>query len=60
MASSSHAVHCPNCNNTWFREEHLVQVDSSVVVREDLPVSARTVAEEYRYVCTECNTVLKH
>lgn len=60
MASNQHAIHCPNCNNTWFREERQVELDSSVVIRPDLPVSARTLVERYRYVCTECNHVLVH
>lgn len=60
MASSQHAIHCPNCNNTWFREERVVQLDSSVVIREDLPLSARTFSEKFHYVCTSCNTVLHH
>lgn len=60
MAGISHAIHCPNCNQTWFREEHLVELDSSVVIRADLPLPARTVTEQYRYVCTNCGQVLHH
>ncbi|MFB5191054.1 hypothetical protein [Alicyclobacillus fastidiosus] len=60
MASSQHAIHCPKCNNTSFREERIVQLDSSVVIRKDLPVQGRTLAETYRYICVQCNEILTH
>ena len=58
MASVSHAAVCPNCKETWFREERLVELDSGVVIRSNLPVSARSVQERYRYVCVGCGQVL--
>lgn len=58
MASHKHNVHCPKCNETSFREEKIVQLDSSVVVRADLEVPARTVRETYRYVCMGCGEVV--
>jgi hypothetical protein len=58
MASEKHAIICPNCKGTWFREERLVQIDSSVVVRDDLPLPARSVDVRYRYICVQCNQVL--
>ncbi|EPZ49046.1 hypothetical protein [Alicyclobacillus acidoterrestris] len=60
MASSQHAIHCPKCNSTSFREERIVQLDSSVVIRDGLPVQARTLAESYRYICIQCNEILTH
>lgn len=58
MASAIHAAVCPNCKGTWFREERLVELDSGVVIRADLPVAARTIQERFRYVCVECNHIL--
>ncbi|MCL6547878.1 MAG: hypothetical protein K6T30_03095 [Alicyclobacillus sp.] len=58
MAAPAHAVTCPNCHGTLFREERLVQLDSSVVIRDGLPLPARTVGEQYRYVCASCGQVL--
>ncbi|MCL6443280.1 MAG: hypothetical protein K6T83_07480 [Alicyclobacillus sp.] len=58
MASERHAVACPQCREKLFREEKIVELDSSVVVRPDLPVPARTVKEQYRYVCLNCGHVL--
>jgi hypothetical protein len=58
MASSKHAITCPNCHGTWFREERLLQIDSSIVVRDDLPVPAQAVDVHYRYICVQCNQVL--
>ncbi|WP_067617426.1 hypothetical protein [Alicyclobacillus acidiphilus] len=60
MANNQHAIRCPHCDHTWFREERQVQLDSSVVIREDLPLAARTLSERYQYVCVNCNQVLEH
>lgn len=60
MASSQHAISCPNCNHAWFREERQVQLDPSVVIRPDLPLAAQTLAEQFQYVCLNCNQVLHH
>lgn len=60
MANQAHAIACPKCGGTLFREERIVQLDSSVVVREDLPLPARMVSEQYRYICLNCNEVLQH
>ncbi|GGJ10084.1 hypothetical protein GCM10010885_19040 [Alicyclobacillus cellulosilyticus] len=59
MAANAHAVVCPHCQGRLFREEKIVQIDASVVVRPDLPVPARTVQEMYRYVCLQCGQVLE-
>ncbi|MCF8563491.1 hypothetical protein LLE49_01875 [Alicyclobacillus tolerans] len=58
MASTIHAAICPNCQGALFKEEKIVELDSGVVIREDLPVPARTIKEQYRYVCIQCNQVL--
>lgn len=60
MASEAHAIHCPNCEHTWFREERIVELDASVVIRDNLPLAAQTVSQQYRYVCTNCHQVLHH
>lgn len=60
MANQVHAIVCPKCNGVLFREEKIVELDSSVVIREDLPVSARTVKTQYRYVCLACQEILHH
>ena len=58
MAGTGHALICPQCQGKKFREEKIVEIDASVVVREDLPVSARTVSVEYRYICISCGHIL--
>lgn len=58
MASDVHEIACPKCGGTKFREERIVELDSSVVIRDDLPLPARTVRESYRYMCIGCNEVL--
>ncbi|MDQ0188221.1 DNA-directed RNA polymerase subunit RPC12/RpoP [Alicyclobacillus cycloheptanicus] len=58
MASAVHEIQCPKCGGTKFREEHIVELDSSVVIRDDLPLPARTVREQYRYICIQCNEIL--
>ncbi|WP_258110728.1 hypothetical protein [Alicyclobacillus sp. SP_1] len=60
MAGPAHAIPCPKCNSTLFREEKIVELDSSVVIREDLPVPARTIQVQYRYICLECGNPLHH
>ncbi|WP_232302234.1 hypothetical protein [Alicyclobacillus hesperidum] len=60
VASNQHAIRCPHCDHTWFREERQVQLDSSVVIRPDLPVPGRILREQYQYICTNCNQVLHH
>lgn len=58
MANAEHATQCPNCKGILFREEKIVELDSSVVIREDLPLSARAVKTQYRYVCLGCQQIL--
>jgi hypothetical protein len=58
MAKHAHVHTCPNCNHTWFREEKIVQLDASVLIRASLPVEGRTTNVTYRYVCANCNQVL--
>lgn len=58
MASEKHVLHCPKCNHTEFREEKIVLLDSSVVIRKDLEVPGRTVRELYRYICMNCGELL--
>lgn len=58
MAGSKHAAHCAKCQGTYFREEKIVQLDSSVVVKKGLPVEARAIEVQYQYVCVNCNQVL--
>jgi len=58
MANVVHALHCPKCSKQLFREEKIVELDSAVVIRDDLPLPARTVLVQYRYVCITCNHVL--
>ncbi|MFX4302391.1 hypothetical protein ACOJUR_09065 [Alicyclobacillus tolerans] len=60
MAGQAHAIHCPKCDSVLFREEKIVELDSSVVIREDLPVSARAIKTQYRYVCLSCGNLLHH
>jgi len=60
MANQVHAVVCPNCKGTVFHEEKLVEIDSSVVVRDKLPVPAQAIRVEYRYVCINCKEILTH
>lgn len=59
MAAPAHAATCPHCRGSLFREERIVQLDSSVVIRDGLPVPARTVGEQYRYICIGCGHVLE-
>lgn len=58
MAATKHEIACPQCGATQFREERIVELDASVVIREDLPVPARIVREQYRYICIGCNALL--
>jgi hypothetical protein len=58
MAGALHAAHCPNCNGDKFREERIVTLDSGVVIRKDMPVEARAIQTEYRYICIQCNQIL--
>ncbi|AEJ43886.1 hypothetical protein [Alicyclobacillus acidocaldarius] len=60
MASAQHAIRCPHCDHTWFREERQVELDSSVVIKPGMPVEGRVVREQYVYICANCNQVLYH
>ncbi len=58
MAGPSHSIACPHCNGHLFREEKIVELDGSVVVKKGMPVPAQTQAVSYEYVCVNCNQVL--
>lgn len=58
MAGEKHIIHCQKCNGTEFKEEKIVQLDASVVIRVGLEVPGRTAHETYRYICTGCGEVL--
>jgi hypothetical protein len=60
MSESSHAISCPTCGGVLFREDKIVQLDSTVVIRENLPIAARTLHEQYRYTCLGCQTILHY
>jgi hypothetical protein len=58
MSSAKHIIYCPKCNGSDFREEKIVELDASVVIRDRLEVPGRTSRELYRYTCVNCGEIL--
>lgn len=58
MAGPSHAVECPHCKGTLFREDRVVELDASVMITKGMRIPAQTHSVGYWYTCVNCQHVL--
>lgn len=58
MAGKAEAVICTHCGGKLFREDKVMELDNTVMIRKGMSIPAQPLHVSYQYVCIGCNTVL--
>jgi len=58
MAVKVEAVICTHCGGTRFREDKVMELDNTVMIRKGMSIPAQPLHVSYQYVCIGCNNVL--
>lgn len=54
----AHSIPCPKCGGTLFREEKIVELNSSVMVTRGMSVPSQVNKVTYQYACIACGHII--
>jgi len=58
IANKVESVTCSHCGSKQFREEKIVELDNSVMIRKGMTIPAQALHVSYQYVCSGCSAVV--
>lgn len=58
MAVKPESVRCSACQGNLFREERILELDNTVMIRKGMTIQAQPLHVSYQYVCIQCQKVI--